>query len=301
MIFKRQGSPFYSYRFMLQGNVYQASTKQSNFKIAKEIETTRRSEISRGKCGIFDKKPSPTLADFCTRVFEPRISATVGGPIRKKTWDDFYKVGINALRGYPQLANAPLDEIGSDLIGRFAAERRKEGKAISTVNSSLRVLRRILNKAVDWHNPEKGAFFLEKVPEIALLKGENHRERVLTAREENAYLEKAKPGSLLGDFATVLFDTAMRPEEAYRLRWESLAWEGGLHGDSTLRVFHGKTDNARRELPMSPRVGTLLKFRWEAAEKPQEGYVLARSDRLRSHGALYNQETPCPRVQRKRD
>lgn len=159
------------------------------------------------------------------------------------------------------------------ILGRFAAERRKKGKAVSTVNSSLRVLHRILNKAVEWHKPEKGVFLLEKAPKIKLLKGENHRERVLTANEESAYLEKAEQGSLLSDFVAVLFDTAMRPEEAYRLRWECVAWEDGLHGDSTVRVTHGKTDNARRELPMSPRVRTILRFRWEAAGKPLEGWV----------------------------
>jgi hypothetical protein len=121
---------------------------------------------------------------FCTREFEPRISATVGGSITQKTWDDFYMVGIKALKSYEPLASCPLDEIDEELIGRFKVYRfsgNGEGKqrAVSTVNSSVRVLRRILNKAVEWHAPRKGLFFLDKTPDFDFMKGENKRDYVL--------------------------------------------------------------------------------------------------------------------------
>ena len=50
-----------------------------------------------------------------------------------------------------------------------------------------------------------------------------------------------------------------------------MAWTNGRHG--TLLVTHGKTAAARRVLPMSLRVRTVLESRWECAGKPQEGWV----------------------------
>jgi len=45
----------------------------------------------------------------------------------------------------------------------------------------------------------------------------------------------------------------------------------GRHG--ALLVTHGKTAAARRVLPMTPRVRNILEARWEAAGKPEEGWV----------------------------
>jgi len=43
--------------------------------------------------------------------------------------------------------------------------------------------------------------------------------------------------------------------------------------NGTLLVTHGKTAVARRVLPMTPRVRRVLETRWEAAGKPDEGWV----------------------------
>ena len=66
-------------------------------------------------------------------------------------------------------------------------------------------------------------------------------------------------------------DTGLRPEECYRILWDSITWVNGR--DGTLLVTHGKTKPARRMLPMTPRVRHILEARWEAAGKPTEGFV----------------------------
>jgi integrase len=63
----------------------------------------------------------------------------------------------------------------------------------------------------------------------------------------------------------------MRPDECYRLRWENITFATGRNG--TLLITHGKTASARRMLPISPRVRTILESGWEAAGKPLEGYI----------------------------
>jgi integrase len=132
--------------------------------------------------------------------------------------------------------------------------------------------------------PSSGIFLLDKAPAFDLLKGANKRDRVVTFKEEASYLEKARiNSSLLADFASQLFDTAMRPEEGYRLRWEMIAWDSGQYGESIMRIRHGKTDAARREIPISPRVMDILRARWKAAGKPQHGWVWPNAETASGH------------------
>src|SRR5205823_12088925 len=114
-------------------------------------------------------------------------------------------------------------------------DEEKRGMAVSSINSSVRVLRRILKLAVEWGD-------IEATPTLFLLPGERHRERVITREEEDRYLSAAC--ALLTDVATVLADTGMRPDECYRLRWEDITWSNGSNG--TLLITHGKTAAARR-------------------------------------------------------
>jgi integrase len=167
-----------------------------------------------------------------------------------------------AIKDYKPLARTELAAITSETVADFAAHRQATGMQVSTVNSSLQVLRRILRLAVEW-----GA--LQSAPIVKMLPGTRHREHVVTPQEEALYLATAP--NLLGAVAAVLVDTGLRPEECFRLRWESITWTNGQFG--TLIVTHGKTAAARRVLPMTPRVRRVLENRWDAAGKPAEGWI----------------------------
>jgi integrase len=119
---------------------------------------------------------------------------------------------------------------------------------------------------------------LQVHPKIKLLRGAHQRERVVSHDEEARYLGAAS--ELMADIAVVLIDTGMRPEENSRLRWEGIGWSNGQQG--ILQVTHGKTTAARRMIPMSPRVRTVFERRWDAAQKPSEGWVWA-ADTLSGH------------------
>ena len=211
--------------------------------------------------GLREKKPSITLEEFIDNRFEPWAKATFEKS-SPKTWFDWYRVGLRAIKAYKPLSNCKLDDITGETLADFAAHRQSQELQVSTVNSSLRVARRVLRLAAEW-----GA--VASSPKVRLLSGERHRERVVTPQEEAKYLSAAP--ELIASVATVLCDTGMRPEECFRLRWESLTWTNGLNG--TLLVTHGKTAAARRVLPMSPRVRNVLERRWEVAERPTEGWV----------------------------
>jgi len=90
-----------------------------------------------------------------------------------------------------------------------------------------------------------------------MLKGENQRDRVLTPEEEKNYLRRGAP--LLRDVATVLLDCALRPEECFRLKPVHVQ-----HGN--LEIPWGKTENAARKIPMTPRVEAIITARNRARD-----------------------------------
>ena len=244
----------YWYKFMWKGKVVRESTKQGNDKVARQIEAAHRTSLAKGEVGIREKKVAPTFADFCAKRIEPYAKP-------KSSWI-WYRAGMRALLKYGALAATPLDEIGGEKAADFAAWRQAQGLEPGSINSSLRVLRRILRLAANWG-------IIQAAPKIELLTGETRRERVVTPEEEARYL--AATTSLLTDVATILFDTGLRPDELHRMCWENITWLTGRHG--SILVIMGKSPAARRRIPMTPRVRAILTNRWQKQGSPETGWV----------------------------
>lgn len=250
----------YWYKFMWQGKLIRESTNQGNDRVARNMESAHRTSLAKGEVGIREKKPSPMLSEFMEKRFEPWAKARFEHNVPKTSL--WYRTAMRAILKYRPLTSAPLDKITSERISEFAAHRQSLKMQVSSVNNTVRALRRMLRLAVEW-----GA--LENAPQIKMLPGERHRERVITPVEEAKYLAAAPEP--LSSIASVLADTGLRPEECFRLCWESVTWVNGRHG--TLFVTRGKTAAARRVLPMTPRVRAILERRWEHAGKPVEGWI----------------------------
>jgi integrase len=251
----------YWYKFMWNGKVVRQSTKQGNDKVARQMESAHRTSLAKGEVGIRERKPSPTLRDFINKRVDPWAQAT----FKKNspgTYVRWYRTGFRAICGYAPLASCGLDELTSECFADFASYRLGKGMRISTVNSNLRVLRRILGLAVEWG-------VLTAVPKMKLLLGERGRDRVVSQEEEAMYL--AASSEPWTSIATVLFDTGLRPGECFRLRWEALKWLNGRRG--TLTVVHGKSPAARRTLPMTARVQSVLQNLWLSVGEPEVGYL----------------------------
>jgi integrase len=257
-IYKR--GEVYWYKFMWQGRMVRESTKQGNDKVARQMEAAHRTSLAKGEVGIRDKKPVPIMRSFCEQRVEPWAKSTFK-QAAPKTWL-WYCFGINSVKNSATLGNLKINEIGPELVAEFASERQRDGLQISSINSCLRALRRVLRLAVEWG-------VVESSPKVKFLSGEHRRERVISAGEEALYLAAALP--LLHDVSVVLFDTGMRPDECHSLRWDNVNWDGGRNG--TVLVARGKTKAARRMLPMSTRVRVVLENRWKLAGKPSEGWV----------------------------
>ena len=91
-----------------------------------------------------------------------------------------------------------------------------------------------------------------------------------SARSERSQVP-VKPSDpfLLRDVATILLDCGIRPEECFRLRWEN-------HQNGVIEITRGKTDNARRRIPLSQRAQSMLEMRRGEVEGP---WIFPRSTR----------------------
>jgi integrase len=256
---KRGSCGVYWYKFMWQGRLVRESTKQSNDKIARQMESVHRTSLAKGEVGLRDRRPSPTLSEFIEKRFEPWAKAQFSS--RVKTWL-WYRNGVRRLRSFAFLATQPLNEITSESVAAYVAHRKSVDLAVSSINRELQVLRRVMHVAVEWG-------VLDSAFKVQMLTGERRRERVIRPDEEARYL--AATSEPLASIASVLADSGLRPEECFLLRWESITWMNGRHG--TLLVTQGKTAAARRVLPMTSRVRTILESRWERAGKPADGWV----------------------------
>jgi integrase len=277
-VYKQKGSNNWWFKFTWNGEQIRESTKQANKRVAEQIEAARRTALAKGEVGIREPKRVPTLREFAEKQFLPSVRATFQ---EKRNTRRYYEVGLKALLAFDRLAAAKLDEITGETISAYVLKRQGAGLKVSSINRELQVLRRMFAIARDEGITAKALARVRMIP------GEAHRERVLTADEEAKYLKaasdvgdavesayfaaqrgiRASRGAVpvkldsyrLRDATTILIDCGLRPEECFRLRWEN------IHHDH-VEILFGKTMNARRRIPVSPRVAALLDMRRSASE-----------------------------------
>jgi len=315
MVYKQRESKNWWYKFSWNGELIRESTKQTNKRVAEQMEAARRTQFAKGEVGIRDKKPVPTLAEFAERDFLPFVRATLKD---KPNTVRFYENSVGNLKAYSKLASLPLDAINSDVVGSFVAHRREQrhvsrgGKPleVSTINRDLAALRRMFHLAQEWGRVST------VLPKVKMLPGENQRERVLSANEESAYLKAAnelgqsieqeyqealsgiraikrgeqprKPDAfVLRDVMTTLLDCGVRPEECFRLTPESIR-------DGAIWIYRGKRKGSRRRIRMTDRARGFLDMRlsqfgetgWLFPAETRSGHIEPSSIRKQHSKAL---------------
>ena len=151
-IFKR-GSVYW-YHFLFNGEHVQKSTKQGNPRVARQMEAAHRTALAKGEVGITERKTVPTLAAFIENRFVPWAQTTFEKS-SPKTWTCWYRTQLGNISAYPPLVSRKLDTITSEHASDYAAHLQRKGLMPSSVNSSLRVLRRVQRLAVEWGNLER--------------------------------------------------------------------------------------------------------------------------------------------------
>jgi integrase len=247
------------YKFNFNGESIRESTKQSNRRVAVQMEAAHKTALAKGEVGIREHKTVPTLKVFAEHDFLPHVRSRFAA---KAKTQKYYEYGVKSLCGYERLANERLDAITTERISEYVNYRQKmktqhgHDIQIATLNRELQALRRMFTLAQEWGKVERA------LPKVRMLPGEKHRERVLTPHEELLYFKAAASSAmtqhadpaLLGDVATILLDCGLRPEECFRLRPQNVT-------DGKLEVHFGKSENARRRIPMTPRVKAVVEKR----------------------------------------
>src|SRR5438309_555700 len=256
-VYKQKGSKNWWYQFIWDGKRIRESTKQTVKRVAEQMEAAHKATLAKGEVGIREKKPIPLVKDFVESDFLPFVDSRF---LNKPKTLEYYRNGVKSRLAFDPIASSTLDSINASQLTGFISKRRKAKLKVSSINRELEVLRRML------------------------LPGENERDRVLSSAEESRYLKATaavgesilaaharaldgiraqlrgetptEPSDpfLLRDVTTILLDCGLRPEEAFRLRWQHVQ-------EDVLQIPFGKTENARRRIPLTQRAGALLSMR----------------------------------------
>jgi hypothetical protein len=113
MVFKPKNSNRWWYKFVWNGELIRESTKQSNKRIAEQMQAAHKTALAKGEVGIRERTPAPKLADFAHQDFLPFLEARFA--TKPKTLE-YYRNGVQRLTAFPALAEARLDAITGDRL-----------------------------------------------------------------------------------------------------------------------------------------------------------------------------------------
>jgi integrase len=231
----RQGK-YWHYCFSIRGKRYRGTTKQTKPAAAAHVESLKRQQAQdTGIASLLGR--SHTLREISSRFLEV-VKASRLAPKTKK----YYNNGWRLLE-MTHVADMRLDNITRD---ELTALRFTGGP--SNANNAFRVARLMLGKAREWG-------MVGAIPRVKLAK-EKRRSRMIGPVEEEALLKVAKPS--LRDTLILIDDSGMRPEEIFRMRKDLIDWRGMFY-----RNPDGKTDEARRFIPLTDRMLEILKRRMD--------------------------------------
>jgi hypothetical protein len=123
-VYKQKKTKNWSYKFVWNGQQIRKSTKQTNKRVAEQIEAAYKTALAKGEVGIREKKQIPTLVEFAQRHFRPFIDSRFKDKAKTR---EYYLNGVKNLLSDMGLAGTRVDAINSEKIGSYIARRRDAG------------------------------------------------------------------------------------------------------------------------------------------------------------------------------
>jgi integrase len=255
-LYKREdeSSKFWWYSFSHRGKRYKGSTKKTKKNEAAEWAAQKRRQLINEEVGLVDFTAPPTFRAFSTEFLE---TAKVRYHGRQRTLE-FYQSKLKNLLAFPVLSNARLDQINEAMIDRYKLSR-KDVVSVATCNRELATLSIMLRLAHE-------RLYIRRLPRIRKYREPEPRDYTLKRDDEQTLLEACDQP--LADLITLLVDTGLRVGEALSLTRED------VHTSTTasyIKVRRGKSRNAERKIPLTPRVKRLLRAR--IASAPASGWL----------------------------
>jgi hypothetical protein len=152
-VYKQPKSKYFWYKFTWNGEQIRESTKQTNKRIAEQMQAAHRTALAKGEVGIRERRTVPTLRQFAEHDFLPYVRSTFA--LKVKTLA-YYENGVERLLAFERLANERMDALTSDRVAEYVATRQKsKGKhgrtlQVASLNRELQVLRRMFHLAEEW-------------------------------------------------------------------------------------------------------------------------------------------------------
>lgn len=257
----------------------QRSTKCRNKRDAEAFERAFRTKLAMGEVGLDPRPPAPT---FVEAVDEYLRWARMEHGAKPNTVRSYVSTS-NALLSF--FGNKPIDEIDAVDVEKFKewrssqSTRPRSKKATSkvkanwkptklkpaTVNRELALLKIIFNFYI-----RRDVLVKNPVSKVRLFAENNGQIRVVSVDEETLYLmADSQP---LQDFATIMIDTGMRPDEVSRIERRHVDLERAF-----VTIPSGKTKAAKRRIPLTERAVCILRSRARASngqflfENPETG------------------------------
>ena len=248
-------------RFNFEGVRIDQSTGFENKKQAEAYAEAYRTKLRNEGVGLLfkEKKDVPTFKlslNYFYKFIERRLEPST---VRR------YKLAASILLKF--FGTKRLDKITPNDIEKFVTKRseqfvclpsgkiKKEKKKVSasTVNKELAVLKKLFNVHIN-----TGVINLNPVCAVKFLKEKYNAGRVLNYAEEELYLKECTQP--YQDFATILIETGMRPNELCGLKINDVDL-----GRKLIYVIYGKTSAATRTIPISNHALTIIEKRMSEA------------------------------------
>lgn len=252
------------YSFEFQGRRIQESSGFTNKTAALRCEAKRKADLLDRRAGFTKSKLAPKFEDFVEQFLD------WSGQQHKPKTHSLHDWNCKTLKRF--FSGKYLDEITTEMVEDFKSARKREQRdkaKDSRLITGATVNRALTTMKLLYYQAERCDYVVKNpVVGVAMFQEPLDAMRVITFEEQAAYLANASQP--LCDIATVMLDTGMRPEEVFRIRAEDIDFK-----QKTIFNPFGKTKAARRAIPMTDDVGSLLKSRIKALaeRKKQTPYV----------------------------
>lgn len=249
-IYKRPGSPYWWFRFTVDGKEIRGSTKRphSDQKGARKV-LAMEYETAHNRTQ-FGEKPDITLAEAFDRAIE---GAEAKKTILSYTLVKNRTLGLGSFnrKGWWSLdGNMPLAKLNEGHLEDLVRSRKKAGNSPNTINIDLRVIKVAVNSSRKrFRAPDDLTFPMLKAFE---------KTRFLTREEEELILASLRVKSNMTAYAKALdlfiflIDTGVRLGEALSLTWPQVNMT-----DRTFVAYRTKT-GSQSLVPLSDRAYAVL-------------------------------------------
>lgn len=254
-IFKR--GKIYWFHFIWNGEHIQKSTKQTNKRVAEQIESAYKTKLAKGEVGINEPKPSPSFNQAMKDFLKWSEQEHKAHPNTYRR----YVVSSKALLKF--FKDKKLDKITPEEVEGYKTWRASQKSPRTnrvlrpaTTNRELACLKALFNFYI------KGDVLLKNpVSRVNFFNEDNEQMRTLTFDEQRKYLATASQP--LQDAAILMLETGMRPEEVYRIRVENINLDSSF-------IFnpYGKTKAAKRRIPLNKTALEVVTRRMDAVNSP---------------------------------